>query len=61
MTHSVLFEVRSAQARVARARGNMPYGSEAMHTLHSLQMLCPTHTKIYKDMIKQTTSATLSK
>ncbi len=34
MTHSVLFEVRFAQARVSRARGNVPYGSGAMHTTH---------------------------
>lgn len=56
MTHSVLFEVRSPQARAAGA----PYGSGAMHTTHT-DACCAAQTQreTHEEVIKYNTSATL--
>lgn len=60
MTHSVLFEVRSPQARAARARGSVPYGSGSMHTTHTgACCAAQTQRETHKEMIKYNTSATL--
>ena len=62
MTHWVLFEVRSPQARAAGARGSMPYASGAMHTTHTATDACcaaQTQRETHKEVIKYNTSATL--